>query len=42
MEDNIKIDIQEVKWGNVDWIDLAKDRDRRSALVSVIMNLQVP
>jgi hypothetical protein len=28
LEDNIKIDIEEVEWGGMDWIDLAQDRDR--------------
>jgi hypothetical protein len=41
-EDNTKIDIQEVRWWSMDWIELAQDRDRRWALVNVIMNLQIP
>jgi hypothetical protein len=41
-EDNIKMDLQEVGWGGVDWIDMAKDRDRWRALVSAVMNLWVP
>jgi hypothetical protein len=41
-EDNIKLDLQEVGCGYVDWIGLALDRDRWRALVSVVMNLQVP
>ena len=36
-EDNIKMDLQEV-----DWIDLAQDRDRWRALVTAVMNLRVP
>jgi hypothetical protein len=32
-EDNIKMDLREVGWGSVDWIDLAQDRDRWQALV---------
>jgi hypothetical protein len=40
-EDNIKID-REVGWGGIDWIDLAKDRDRWQALVYMVMNLRVP
>ena len=41
-EDNIKMDLQEVGWGGMDWIDLAEDRDRWWALVNAVMNLQVP
>ena len=41
-EDNIKVDLQDVGCGGMDWIDLAEDRDRWRALVNVVMNLQVP
>jgi hypothetical protein len=41
-EDNIRMDLQEVGCGCEDWIGLAQDRDRRRALVSAVMNLQVP
>jgi len=41
-QDNVKIDLQEVGCGSVDWIDLAQDRDRWRALVYVIMNFRVP
>jgi hypothetical protein len=40
-EDNIKVDLQEVGCGGMDWIELAEDRDRWQALVNVIMNLPV-
>jgi hypothetical protein len=40
--DNIKIDLGEVGWGDVDWIGLAKDRSRWRALVNSVLNLQVP
>jgi hypothetical protein len=41
-EDNIKMDLREVGWGNVDWIDLAQDRDMWRALVNAVMDLRVP
>ena len=41
-EDNIKIDLQEMECGGMDWIRLAQDRDRRQALVNAAMNLRVP
>ena len=41
-EDNIKMDLEEVGCGVIDWIKLAQDRDRWWALVSAVMNLRVP
>ena len=40
--DNIRIDLQEVRCGHVDWIGLAQDRDSWRTLVSAVMNLGVP
>ena len=42
LEDNIKMDLQEVGGGCGDWMELAQDRDRWQALVSMVMNLRVP
>jgi hypothetical protein len=36
------MDLQEVGWEGVDWIDMAQDRDRWRALVNAVMNLWVP
>ncbi len=41
-EDNNKMDLQKVEFGVMDWMELAKDRDRWWALVNAVMNLRVP
>jgi hypothetical protein len=40
--DNIKINLREIGWDDIDWIDLAQDRDKWRALVNTVMNLRVP
>jgi hypothetical protein len=41
-EDNIKMDLRIIGFGDVDWIDLAQDRDRWRALVNTVMSLRFP
>jgi hypothetical protein len=41
-EDNIKMDLQEVGWDGVSWIDMAQDRYRWPSLVNAVINLRVP
>jgi hypothetical protein len=40
--DNIKMDLTEIGWYGMDWIDLAQDRDQWRALVNTVMILRVP
>jgi hypothetical protein len=40
--DNIRMDLGEVGWGNVDWIGLAQDRNRSRDLVNSLLNIRVP
>jgi hypothetical protein len=41
-EDNIKMDLREILFGDVDWIHLAQDRDRWRAIVNTVKSLRVP
>ena len=38
----INMNLQEVGWGGINWIDVAEDRDRWRGLVNAVMNLRVP
>jgi hypothetical protein len=40
-EDGMKMDLREIGWGYVEWIQLAQDRDRWRAVVNAVMNLRV-
>jgi hypothetical protein len=41
-DENIKMDLRELGWGGMDWIDFAQDRDQWRALVNTVINLRVP
>jgi hypothetical protein len=41
-EDNIRMDLREIRWEVVDWIHLAQDRDQGRAPVKTVINLLVP
>jgi hypothetical protein len=41
LEDNIKMDLKEIKWEGKNWIELAQDRDKGGALANMVTNLQV-
>jgi hypothetical protein len=40
--DNIKMDLREIRWDGMDWIDVAQDRGQWRALVKAVMNLRFP
>jgi hypothetical protein len=40
--DNIKMDLREIGWDDVDWIDMAQDRNQWRGLVNTVLNLRVP
>jgi hypothetical protein len=40
--DNIKMDLREIGWDVIDWIDLTQDRDQWRALVNTVMNFRFP
>jgi hypothetical protein len=39
---SIKMDVREIEWGDMDWIDVALDRNHWRALMTLVMNFQVP
>jgi ribosome biogenesis protein Nip4 len=41
-KDNIKMDLRQAGWGDIDWINVVQNRDRWRALVYMVMNLRVP
>jgi len=41
-EDNFRMDLMDVRWGDMDWIHLDQDRDQWQALVNIIMKLWIP
>jgi hypothetical protein len=40
LEDNIKMDLREIGWGGMDWINLAQDRNQWTALANTVMNIR--
>jgi len=41
LEENIKVDIQELGWAGMDWIDQSQDRDRWQVLVILIFDIDI-
>jgi hypothetical protein len=41
-EDNVEMDLRDIGWDGMYWIDLAKDREQWRALVNMVLNLRVP
>jgi hypothetical protein len=41
-EDNIKMDLREIGWGGMDWINVAQDRDQWRAVVNTVINQRFP
>jgi hypothetical protein len=39
---DIKMDLREIGWDSMDWIDLAQDRDQWGGIMNTVMNLRVP
>jgi hypothetical protein len=40
--DNLKMDLREIVWDGVDWMDMAQDRDQWRAFVNTVLSLRVP
>jgi hypothetical protein len=40
--DNIKMNLREIEWDRMDWINLTQERDQRMAIVNTVVNLRVP
>jgi hypothetical protein len=40
--DNIKMDLRDIGWDGIDWIDLAQDRDQWRGVVNTVMDFRVP
>jgi hypothetical protein len=42
LQDHVRMDLRETRWGGMDWIDLAQGRNRWRTLVNTVINLRVP